>query len=181
MSNKNDIPKLTAKQTKFAKIFVECGNASEAYRKSYSASKMKPESIHRKAAEVLENVKVSAMVSRLKSEVDRENLYELDSVLKGFGQIAFANIIDIFDFIEEPTGSKIILKGGATKLSELPREITSCIQMLKQTKDGIEVKLYSKDNALAQIARMKGYYAADKLDVQVESTLADLLSPSSKK
>ena len=110
--------------------------------------------------------------AELKNDIDRENLYSLVNILNGFGQIAFADIIDIFDFDE--VKNRIILIGGAKKLSELPRSITGCIQSLKQTKDGIEVKLYSKDNALAQIAKMKGHYAPTKI-IQADTTLEDLL------
>lgn len=185
MTKKTDIPKLTIKQSNFAKFFVESGNASEAYRKSYNTSRMKPESVWRKASEALENVKVSARIKSLKEELDKEDRYSLEKVLDGFGQIAFYNIIDIFDFVEESIESvegeadkvhpaRLMLTGGAKKLSELPREITACISSLKQTKDGVEVKMYCRDNALAQIARMKGFYAPEKV-ITAESTLADLI------
>lgn len=185
MSKKSDIPKLTSKQAKFAKLFVESGNASEAYRKSYNTSRMKPESISRKAFDVLNNVKVSARINSLKEGLDKEDRYSLEKVLDGFGQLAFYNIIDIFDFVEEEIvkvegqpdrtiPARLMLVGGAKKLSELPREITACISSLKQTKEGVEIKMYCRDNALAQIARMKGYYAPEKI-ISAESSLADLL------
>lgn len=45
---------------------MELGNASEAYRQSYDASRMPPESIHVKANEVLNNVKVALRIKELK-------------------------------------------------------------------------------------------------------------------
>jgi hypothetical protein len=68
------------------------------------------------------------------------------------------------------------LAGGAKKLSDLPREATDCIASIKQTKAGFEIKLYSKDQALVQIAKMMGYYAPEKV-MQVTTTFADLLKP----
>lgn len=168
------------------------GNKSAAYRIGYPSSlKWKENVVAKRASELFQRGDVMGRVNELQQSIDEENKYSLERILDGFGQIAFYNIIDIFDFVEEQvvkvegqpdktTPARLMLTGGATKLSELPREITSCIQMLKQTKDGIEVKLYSKDNALAQIARMKGFYAPEKV-ITAESTLADLLSPSSDK
>ena len=46
---------LTPKQEKFCLIYLETGNASEAYRQVYNTSKMKKTTIGRKAFELLEN------------------------------------------------------------------------------------------------------------------------------
>jgi phage terminase small subunit len=46
---------LTIKQETFVLAYIETGNASEAYRLSYNATKMKPASINRKATELLSN------------------------------------------------------------------------------------------------------------------------------
>lgn len=149
------------------------GNKSDAFRKAYPSSlKWTDESVWSKANALFNNVKVLARMKEIQNKVDTKNIYAIESILDKFGQIAFADITDVFDF--DTTKNKIMLKGGAKKLSELPREITGCIQSLKQTKDGIEVKLYAKDNALAQIARIKGYFAPDKV-ITAESSLADLL------
>lgn len=59
---------LTPKQSKFVHVFMETGNASEAYRQAYDASKMKVESVHRKANEVMDNVKVAARINELKAQ-----------------------------------------------------------------------------------------------------------------
>jgi hypothetical protein len=58
---------LTPKQEAFACAYVETGNASEAYRRSYDAENMKPESVWRKACELLDNGKVKARVAELQS------------------------------------------------------------------------------------------------------------------
>lgn len=56
---------LTPKQEAFCLAYIETGNASEAYRQAYNAENMKPESVNRKAKEVLDNVKITARVSGL--------------------------------------------------------------------------------------------------------------------
>ena len=51
--------KLTSKQEKFCLSYIECGNASEAYRQAYHTENMKPEIINRKTNELLDNSKVA--------------------------------------------------------------------------------------------------------------------------
>ncbi|CAI1183425.1 terminase small subunit [Serratia proteamaculans] len=64
---------LTMKQEKFCQAYVETGDASEAYRKAYVTDNMKPESIHRKAKELKDNVKVTARISELQGEVKQRH------------------------------------------------------------------------------------------------------------
>lgn len=64
--------KLTPKQEGFCQEYLKSGNASEAYRLNYNCSNMKPESVHRKAVELFENVNVTARINDLKAQT-REN------------------------------------------------------------------------------------------------------------
>jgi phage terminase small subunit len=60
--------KLTVKQQAFVKAYMETGNASEAYRRSYNVGKStKPETVNRKAIEVLQNGNVSARIAEVRS------------------------------------------------------------------------------------------------------------------
>ena len=59
---------LTPKQEKFAQLYVELGNASEAYRRSYDVSdSTSNEVIHVKASELLSNGNVSVRVEELQN------------------------------------------------------------------------------------------------------------------
>ena len=170
--------KLTPKQAKFAVIYVKESNATEAYKKAYNCVNMKPATINRNAKALLDNNKIATRINELRNKIDKKNIYELQAILDGFGQAAFANIIDIFDFVKDANGKmKIILKGGVEKLSELPRSATACIKGFKEKADGgMEVTLRDQDNALANIARIMGYYAPEKI-LQITTTFADLLKP----
>lgn len=64
---------LTIKQEAFCQRYIETGNASEAYRLSYNAAKMKPESVHVKACELLANVKVAVRVAELKEALAKRH------------------------------------------------------------------------------------------------------------
>ena len=57
---------LTPKQEAFCLAYLETGNASEAYRRAYDAEIMKPESINRKAKDVIDNVKIAARIEALR-------------------------------------------------------------------------------------------------------------------
>lgn len=66
---------LTVKQERFAIAYVECGNASEAYRLAYNAEKMKPATINRNAKALLDNNKIATRLKELRAgHVDRHNI-----------------------------------------------------------------------------------------------------------
>ena len=78
---------LTAKQEAFCLAYLETGNASEAYRRAYNAGRMKPESIHRKAFDLLENVKIRARLQELRQPAVeaaqvtlRDHLWQLENL-----------------------------------------------------------------------------------------------------
>lgn len=68
--------KLTPQQEKFCLAYVECGNASEAYRRAYPRAKnWKPETVYKRASELLANGKVLGRVNELKADLARRNLW----------------------------------------------------------------------------------------------------------
>lgn len=58
---------LTPKQEAFCLAYIETGNASEAYRRSYDAANMSESSINRKAKELLDNGKIAARIQELRA------------------------------------------------------------------------------------------------------------------
>jgi phage terminase small subunit len=58
---------LTPKQEKFCLVYIETGNASEAYRQAYSAGKMSAASINRTAKELMDNPKIASRVKELQA------------------------------------------------------------------------------------------------------------------
>lgn len=66
---------LTPKQEAFCQAYIESGNASDAYRKTYNAERMKPEVVNVKAVELLNHGKVTVRLDELRSEHrNRHNL-----------------------------------------------------------------------------------------------------------
>jgi len=73
---------LTQKQEAFCLAYVETGNASEAYRRSYNAENSKPESINVNASKMLADAKVAQRVEELRSELVAQSLWTRENSVK---------------------------------------------------------------------------------------------------
>lgn len=60
--------KLTIKQELFCNVYIECGNASDAYRAAYNTENMKSETVNRKAHFLLQQDKIRARVAELQAK-----------------------------------------------------------------------------------------------------------------
>lgn len=72
---------LTAKQEAFALAYAETGNASEAYRRAYRADSMKPETIHKRASELLNNGEVTGRLKEIRGEVIKAHGVTVESLI----------------------------------------------------------------------------------------------------
>jgi phage terminase small subunit len=73
---------LTGKQEAFCQAYVELNHSSDAYRRSYNASKMKAETIHRSACEVLKNRNVAARIEELRNVVLKRHNLTVDDIIE---------------------------------------------------------------------------------------------------
>lgn len=73
---------LTPKQESFCLAYIETGNATEAYRRSYNCEKMKPESINRLAKANLDNIKITSRLAELKKPILERHSITVDSLLQ---------------------------------------------------------------------------------------------------
>jgi len=72
---------LTPKQEAFAQAYVETGNASEAYRRSYSTANFKAESINVNACKTLALANVSQRVEELRAQLAERNAVTVDTLI----------------------------------------------------------------------------------------------------
>lgn len=73
--------KLTAKQEAFALKYVECNNASEAYRHAYDVGKnTKPETVWEEACKTLARHKVSTRVAELQEALRERTMVTVESI-----------------------------------------------------------------------------------------------------
>ena len=76
---------LTPKQDAFARKYVECNNASEAYRTCYDVKAgIKPETVWRKACELMANGMVSARVFALQEMAQERTLVTVQSLTEEY-------------------------------------------------------------------------------------------------
>ena len=138
---------MTPKQEAFARAYVETGNASEAYRRSYNAGNMKPEAVKVKACELLKNGNVAVTVERLQLKHQKRHDVTVDSItemLKADRELARQNA---------QSGAAVTAAMGLAKLHGLiveKREVTH--------KQGVEDL---SDAELGNIARGSGNGAAE--------------------
>lgn len=74
--------KLTPKQEKFSQLYIELGNASEAYRRSYNAENMGDEAIWVEACRLQSDPKVSLRIKELQEMHVKRHMVTVDSLTK---------------------------------------------------------------------------------------------------
>ena len=62
---------LTIKQETFCQKYLETGNASEAYRQAYDAENMKPETVKKRASELLGRGDVAGTIAAMRGAVQQ--------------------------------------------------------------------------------------------------------------
>ena len=66
--------KLTVKQEKFVRAYVESGNATQAYIEAYSTKNMKQATINNNAYMLLNKSDIKASVKKLKSKLRNKDI-----------------------------------------------------------------------------------------------------------
>jgi phage terminase small subunit len=148
---------LTIKQENFCNYYIESGNASDAYRRAYSCEKMKDETVNRNSFDLLNNNKITTRVKELQSTLLDKSDITKARILTELRAIVFADIRDyvLFD------GTKVKFKA----FDKLTNEQAKAIESIKQTKDGVELKLYGKSWSIEKVCKMLGFDAPTKTDL----------------
>jgi phage terminase small subunit len=149
--------KLTVKQENFCNYYIETGNASKAYRRAYSCSNMKDETVNRKAVELLKNGKITARVKQLQKALQKRSDITKDEAVKELTNIVRSRVVSVM----KVKGTRVTVKS----LDELPDELVSCISSVRKVKGGIEVKFYDKIAAIDRLSKMLGWDKASKIEV----------------
>lgn len=155
--------KLSVKQENFCNYYIECGNASEAYRRAYSCSNMKDESINRKAIELLNNGKITARVKELQEELKKKSDITKEEVLSMLKNFMYA---DIRNFLTIKNGN-VIFKDSEDWTDEMVMQVES----VKQGKEGIEIKLNGRTWTIQRICKMLGFDSPQDVNVNMISPM----------
>lgn len=167
--------KLTIKQDKFCLKYTECGNASEAYKYAYDCGNMKPESINRKAFELIENVKIRARIKDLQSQMAEKSMITKDGIIKLNIDVVNA---DVLEFLQVETLPSLDDEGNEIgnyasirfrDLESMPIEKRRLIQKITLDKNGRPViEFMNKNKAVETLNKMLGFDAPTKIEGQLE-------------
>lgn len=72
---------MTPKREAFCLAYIETGNASEAYRRAFSAENMKPETVNNKGYELLQKGEIRARLAELREPIMERHGDTVDSLL----------------------------------------------------------------------------------------------------
>lgn len=150
---------LTEKQEKFCLAYLESGNASDAYRKSYDASGMKSETIHREAKTLLDNPKIAARVKELRdAAAERAQIKEAD-VLREVSRLGLSDVRKLIG----ADGEVLALEQWS---DDIAAAVASFDVIREELEDGTvrrryRVKLWDKNSALEKLMRHFGMFDKD--------------------
>lgn len=151
--------KLGVNRENFCNYYIETGNASEAYRMAYPGSAgWKDGVVKKRASELLRHPGVASRVDELQSEAREKSDMKKEDALRFLASVVNVDPVDLYN---EDGGTFI-----AKSINDIPEPVRRCILSVKNTKDGVEIRLYNKIAAIAQISKMLGWDAPVKSDVK---------------
>lgn len=146
---------MTEKQKIFADEYLIDLNATRAYRVAYPTVK-KDETARANGSRMLTNANVARYIAERMEERQKRTEITQDMVLRELAAIAFARATD---YVSVRDG--IVQVKDTDQLSDLQ---IAAITGIKETQNGIEVKLGSKEKTLELLGRHLGMWN-DKLDM----------------
>ena len=159
---------LTPKQEAFCLAYLETGNASEAYRRSYDAKNMTDKSINEKASQILSQVKIRSRIDQLSESAVTSAVMTRTEALERLSLVASVDITDVVEFnttsIDTEDGPQDTTIWRIKESSELERAAKAAIKSVTMTKFGPKIEMHDKLNAIQQLAKMQGWEAAQKFD-----------------
>ena len=161
---------LTLKQEAFCQAFIRLGDKSAAYREAYNASRMKSETIHEMASKLSSNHKVTTRIKELQIKLaaiaEKKFNITAEEMLRHLNVLRNSRIDEYVEFKK----GKLFFKD----FDKLTPEQLMCIESIKETRFGIEIKLHGKDWTIEKINKHIGFYEKDNEQKQ------PLLTPEQK-
>jgi hypothetical protein len=169
---------LTIKQENFCNYYLECGNASEAYRRAYNAANMKDETIWSRASKLLAEYKVSTRVEELRKQANDLSRITKERILKELSNMAFSSISEMHntwierkEFDKLTNSQKASIKSISTKV--LKKNIGTKEDPQIVDVEFVKIELYDKIKAIECINKMLGYNEPEKVDVGIREPMTN--------
>ena len=170
--------KLTIKQENFCNYYVECGNASEAYRRAYNAGRMKDKQIWEEASKLLSTPKVSQRVAELRKQANEISKLTKERILKELSNMAFSSISEMHntwverkEFDKLTDAQKASIKSISTKI--LKKNVGTKDDPQIVDVEFVKIELYDKIKAIECINKMLGYNEPEKVDVGIREPMTN--------
>jgi hypothetical protein len=166
--------KLTQKRETFARLYVEYGDASKAYREAFPSSRQwKDSAVWKRASEMLKNGEVQGRIEELKKRRAQKLDISENRVLAEIAAIAFQDIGEIEGESGGFAGLKSLMPATRRAIQSVRYK-----RYLERKPDGefeaveiTEIKMHPKLPALEKICEIKGITAPPKQDRPVNVTV----------
>ena len=155
---------LTPKQAAFVAEYLQDYNGTQAALRAGYA----PSGAHVQAQRLLNNANVRTAIEAGQHEAAARNEVTVDRIIQEYARIAFANTTDFINIID---GSAV-----AEDTDAMPSNKTAAIAEIAQTKDGVRIKLHSKQAALDSLGKHLGMFVERiKDETPVDDTPAQII------
>lgn len=178
---------LTEQQKLFCLYYLECFNATKAYQKAYQCDY---NSARSNSIRLIAKDSIKIELKRLKAELQQDIFLDVKDLIREYAKQAFADITDFVEFsstehklyeydeagekqevFNEFTGELETYKSSQVSLKNSEEVDGTLIQEVKKGKDGVSVKLYDKQKAMAEL--MKYIEIDDLRNAQIEKAVAE--------
>lgn len=162
---------LTEKQDRFCEEFIIDLNATQAaIRAGYSEA-----TARQMGAENLSKPVIQEKIQILKDARSQRTEITADMVLREYAKLGFSNITDYLRVVEKvgmtDDGPVMYKAVEIFETDGIDRAKLDAVAEIKQTKEGIALKLHDKKGALDSIARHLGMFV-DKIEVTQETSIS---------
>ena len=158
--------KLTPKQETFCLAYIETGNASMAYKRSYAAEQMSAGAIEVEACRLLTHPKIAPRIAEIQAGHRKRHEVTVDRILAELARIGFSDIRKVVKWGlkelgksgDSPSGEMKFTNVAIVSSDEIDNDTAAAIAEVSQTRDGIKVKLYDKRAALVDMGKHLGLF-----------------------
>lgn len=171
---------LTYKQKVTVNCFLSGMNMSDAYRRGYNTSRMKSETVNRRAFEFFESGKIAAIVEAEKKKALERTHATLDEVLSLMAESLRVDPLEVFDD-----------QGRIKPLKDIPVRVRRAMTSIKieEGKGGMfggtttikDIKFNSKVPIMDMFMKKYGDYAASKFEVEDVTPISSKISAAEAK
>lgn len=169
---------MTDAQKRFCDEYLIDLNATRAYKVAYKRCK-KDETANVNGSKLLRNAKVKEYIAQKQVEIQKRTEITQDKVIKELANIAFANGTDFAQIVEKEYEEKVYDNEGncigtkpkkykcleLTSTDNLTEEQKSAVAGIKQTTNGIEIKINDKVKALELLGKHLGMFKETNINI----------------